>query len=173
LKWTGFECDVFNVGSYRRKIGLASADSNFFSSGNKDAQRVREEMAMAVQEMMYSWLHESGAAKCRVAIFDATNTTKDRRLALAHKARAENVQLLFVESICDDKEVLQRNYEMKLHNDDYKDMDPKKALRDFMGRVEAYERVYQVRWLSFHSSFSMCRSCYSCSCFWPYVAIAI
>ena len=41
--------------------------------------------------------------KRRVAIFDATNTTRDRRLALAQRARNENVSLLFVESICNDK----------------------------------------------------------------------
>ncbi len=56
LKWTGFEAEVFNVGSYRRKIGFAGADSNFFSSGNMEGQKAREEMAMAVQESMYSWL---------------------------------------------------------------------------------------------------------------------
>jgi predicted kinase len=145
LKWTGFECDVFNVGSYRRKIGLASADSNFFAAGNQDAKRVREEMAMAVQEVMYAWLHEGEGTKRRVAIFDATNTTKDRRLALAMRARKEGVYLLFVESICDDAKVLARNYDMKLHNDDYNHMDPRDAREDFMGRVRAYEKVYEVR----------------------------
>ena len=57
LTWTGYEAEVFNVGSYRRKIGLAGADSSFFDMKNKDANRVREEMAMAVQDSMYSWLH--------------------------------------------------------------------------------------------------------------------
>lgn len=57
LMWTGFETEVFNVGSYRRKIGLAGADSTFFAAGNSEGQKVREEMAMAVQDMMYDWLH--------------------------------------------------------------------------------------------------------------------
>ena len=125
LKWTGFEAKVFNVGSYRRHIGLASASSDFFNAENKDAQKVREEMAMAVQEVMYKWLHETDEMKRRVAIFDgkkivayflltvqyvmdrliATNTTANRRLALAHRAQKEGVFLLFVESICDDNEV--------------------------------------------------------------------
>lgn len=70
LKWTGFEARVFNVGSYRRKIGLASASSDFFNATNQDAQKVREEMAMAVQEEMYHWLHETDEMKRRVAIFD-------------------------------------------------------------------------------------------------------
>ena len=118
LRWTGFECKLFNVGSYRRKMGLASADSNFFSAGNTDGTRMREELAMAVQESMYEWLHETSgndisSAKRRVAIFDATNTTISRRLLLAQKARKENVYLLFVESICDDLNVLNQNYAVR------------------------------------------------------------
>ena len=99
LKWTGFECELFNVGSYRREMGFASADSNFFSAGNQDAHRVREELAMAVQDYMYVWLKSSDGNKRRVAIFDATNTTISRRFALAKKARQEGVFLLFIEVI--------------------------------------------------------------------------
>lgn len=100
---------------------------------------------MVVQDSMYEWLHETQESKRRVAIFDATNTTCNRRFALAQRARKENVFLLFVESICDDEDVLQRNYELKLRNDDYKDIDPETARADFMSRVRAYERVYEVR----------------------------
>eukprot|EP01041_Mallomonas_annulata_P013796 gene13796-29329_t len=103
LNWSTYEAQVFNVGSYRRKIGLAGADSSFFDMSNKDNQKVRENMAMAVQEDMYNWLHSGNNQKSRVAIFDATNTTRDRRQALAHRARQENVSLLFVESICNDQ----------------------------------------------------------------------
>ena len=46
LHWNGFECENFNVGSHRRKIGLQSADSNFFDMTNKDANKIREEMAL-------------------------------------------------------------------------------------------------------------------------------
>jgi predicted kinase len=147
LKWTGFEAEVFNVGSYRRKIGHASADSSFFSSNNPDAKRLREDMAMTVQDDMYIWLRKSEGSKGRVAIFDATNTTKSRRVALAQRSKKENVFLLFVESICDDVNVLRRNYELKLQNDDYKEMDKELAMKDFLSRVEAYEKVYEV---SFH-----------------------
>jgi broad specificity phosphatase PhoE len=143
LNWGGFESVEFNVGSYRRKIGLASADSNFFAANNADAKRVRDEMAMAVQESMYAWIKDTSSNKRRVAIFDATNTTISRRKALAKKARSEKVFLLFIESICDDPKVLQQNYKLKLANDDYKDVDGESALKDFVSRVEAYEQVYE------------------------------
>ena len=70
---------------------------------------------MAVQNQMYQWIHAS--ERLRVAIFDATNTTKNRRRALAERAQSESVGLLFVESICDDEEILNRNYELKLQNE--------------------------------------------------------
>jgi predicted kinase len=146
LKWIGFECQVFNVGSHRRKMGLASAESNFFDSSNPEFKSMRENLAMSVQEEMYVWLHENEnlSAKKRIAIFDATNTTTSRRLALARKARGENVFLLFVESICDDETVLKRNYDLKLQNEDYKLMDPETARKDFLSRVKEYEKVYEV-----------------------------
>lgn len=108
LVWNGYEADVFNVGSYRRKMGLSGADSNFFSNDNKDGTRLREELAMAVQSYMYTWLKSgdtdtSKSSIVRVAIFDATNTTVQRRQMLCDTAKNQNVSLLFVESICDDK----------------------------------------------------------------------
>lgn len=80
----------------------------------------------------------------RVALFDATNTTKARRATLLSRNRKEtNATLLFVESICNDQEILERNYAMKLQNNDYKGMDPAVALADFKERVRAYEAVYE------------------------------
>lgn len=157
LSWTGYDCEVFNVGKYRRKMGLSGVDSNFFSASNEDAGKLREDLAMKVQEVMYEWLHEvlegeenqnwnnsNFMQHKRVAIFDATNTTRSRRLKLMERAQDEKVQLLFVESICDDQEVLMKNYMLKLQNDDYAHMDPETALADFVSRVVAYEKVYET-----------------------------
>lgn len=164
LKWIGFEAKVFNVGSYRRKMGLASADSSFFDANNEEGKRLREELAVAVQDSMYEWLHNSKDFKRRVAIFDATNTTIKRRLSLALRAREQNVALVFVESICNDQEVLKQNYNLKLQNEDYKGMDPEKAKADFMERVHAYEKVYEVSLLYFSVTFSCSSYCVVDTC---------
>jgi hypothetical protein len=100
-----------------------------------------------------------------VGIFDATNTTRERRAAvlqrcLAYTGHAATVacgsaspsqlaskapiQVVFVESICDDPVILERNYAMKLSNADYRDKDPVAAREDFLGRVAKYERVYET-----------------------------
>jgi predicted kinase len=146
LKWSGYECEVFNVGNLRRGQGFAAVDAAFFDPSNQNGKQIREKMAMEVQDNMYAWLHEKtqdSSSSSRIAIFDATNTTKKRRLNLANRAQQEHAGILFVESICDDQEVLQRNYRMKLKNDDYKNMYPAAALKDFADRVSAYERIYE------------------------------
>ena len=145
LRWAGHDCEVFNVGSLRRAKGMAGIDSAFFDMTNQNAKQLRENLATEVQDYMYQWISEAGAdGNPRIAIFDATNTTRERRLAVATRARERKAGLLFVESICNDEQVLQKNYEMKLQNDDYKGMDPAIARQDFQERVAAYERVYET-----------------------------
>ncbi|CAN0466664.1 unnamed protein product, partial [Hapterophycus canaliculatus] len=54
---------------------------------------------------MYEWLQQDDGAK--VALFDATNTTKARRHLLVQRSKVEkNSMLVFIESICDDPEIL-------------------------------------------------------------------
>jgi len=180
LSWVGFPTKIFNVGELRRKQGQAGAKAEYFAD-TPEAMAVREGLALQCQEEMYDWLRAQKGA-C-VAIFDATNTTRHRRHLLTERCKSESdesgndVSIVFVESICDDPKVLNRNYEMKLQNADYRGTDPKKAMADFMERVKQYEvrsprfevlrclhaidatRVYQAR--SLVVSFSIL------SCFGP------
>ena len=144
LRWTGYDCEVFNVGSLRRAKGMAGIDSSFFDATNQTSKYIREKMANEVQDVMYEWIRAETDGNPRIAIFDATNTTRARRLAVASRAREMKTGLLFVESICNDQQVLSKNYDMKLQNDDYKGMDPIVARKDFQERVAAYERVYET-----------------------------
>lgn len=159
LSWMGYSSKLFNVGELRRtlKMGgksLAGIDASFFKADNKEGRRVREQMAVMVQDLLYEWLlspepqhaadGQGKRSMPRVAIFDATNTTRARRATLlARAARHPEVKLMFIESICTDEEILRRNYALKLQNADYKDMDHDEALRDFTERVKAYEAVYE------------------------------
>merc|ERR1712232_1054050 len=92
-------------------------------------------------------------AGCAVGIFDATNTTKERRRKVMERVRQEvdrrcvvggstSLKLVFIESITNDPELLEWNYKMKLSNKDYSKTDPERALRDFRQRVSMYEKVY-------------------------------
>jgi hypothetical protein len=144
LTWIGYPSRLFNVGSKRRKTGLKAekSDSNFFSASNKEAARRREELAMATLKEALGWLN--GQKGASVAVFDATNTTKARRLeVLRYSHEMSDATILFIESICNDQRILAQNYRMKLNNDDYKGMNAKKAMSDFLKRVVEYEKVYE------------------------------
>uniref|UniRef100_A0A7S4B9A0 6-phosphofructo-2-kinase domain-containing protein n=1 Tax=Chrysotila carterae TaxID=13221 RepID=A0A7S4B9A0_CHRCT len=145
LNFIGCPAKNFNAGNKRRNKGLAGTGAAFFGSGNAEAKRAREAMAMETLDDLLAWLQsvECGSA---CGIFDATNTTVARRQAVMRRCAQEDppVQLVFFESICDDDAMLQNNYRMKLANEDYVGAEAAKALADFKERVAAYEAVYET-----------------------------
>lgn len=102
---------------------------------------MRDQLAMDSLEELIDWLKAGG----RVAIHDATNSTRARRRMITERLRREpNMKILFIESICTDQEVLERNMRLKLSGPDYRDMDPEAALADFKARVRNYEAAYET-----------------------------
>jgi broad specificity phosphatase PhoE len=141
LQWQGFPVKSFNAGNLRRQMGMGGANADFFTS--ETAAKTREDLASACMEEAFRWLQEQDSV-C-VAIFDATNTTKKRRQIIVENCSFHpGITPVFIESICDDEAILNKNYEMKLKNDDYKDVDPAKARADFLERVKAYEARYET-----------------------------
>lgn len=142
LLWSGFPVKDFNAGNVRRSEGLASATADFFKGSDEATQR-REAIADVCMSDAIGWLRAQKSV-C-VAIFDATNTTRKRRLRIIERCKQSNgITPVFVESICDDVEILERNYALKLGNADYKDMDRAEARADFIERVKAYEKRYET-----------------------------
>lgn len=87
----------------------------------------------------------------RIAIFDATNSTdKRRRWVLEEctdpaKRPGKPTGVVFVESICDDEELLMENFKFKVSNSpDYKDMSEAEAIKDLKKRVKKYEEQYET-----------------------------
>jgi len=80
-----------------------------------------------------------------IAILDATNSTKSRRRWIKDRCDAEGIETLFVESKCDDEELIMANIkEVKTTSPDYQGQDPEEAARDFRERIKMYERVYET-----------------------------
>lgn len=106
LKDRHYDCRIFNVGEYRRLSTDYSAH-DFFKSDNEHALQLRNKCAIDALEDLCSWLAK---ADNRIAIYDATNTTKDRRkLIYDTVVRTYNYNLLFVESICNKPNILEVN----------------------------------------------------------------
>ena len=91
---------------------------------------------------MIKWFREEGEG---IAILDATNSTKDRRRWIQDRIVAEGIESLFVESVCDDEDLIMSNIlEVKTTSPDYKGQDPEEAALDFRNRIRNYEKVYQT-----------------------------
>jgi broad specificity phosphatase PhoE/predicted kinase len=140
LKWIGVSTMLFNVGNYRReRVGVAQPHE-FFSPNNEEGNRIRFKMALAALDDMLNWFSNGG----KVAIYDATNSTRERRKILLCRCTEENVQVVFIESICNDESIIEKNVrETKLSSPDYKDKDPEKAVEDFRKRILEYEKCYE------------------------------
>ncbi|KAJ2314982.1 6-phosphofructo-2-kinase [Coemansia sp. RSA 2705] len=115
--------------------------SAFFDPDNKKAKQIREQVALEVFEDLLRWLQAGG----QIAIHDATNSTIERRQALISRLKSEtDVNLMFVESICNDRDIINRNIKLKTHSPDYVGIDPDAAEADFRARLRNYERAYRT-----------------------------
>lgn len=117
-------------------------DSKFFDPENQEAARIREQVAHeTLDELLQYVLHDGGS----VGILDATNSTISRRMALMKHLKNRNIDInvLFLESRCEDRNLLEANMRLKLSGPDYAGKDPVKSLRDFEERVAQYEKGYQ------------------------------
>ncbi|EPY75698.1 hypothetical protein CB1_001581019 [Camelus ferus] len=164
LNWIGVPTKVFNVGEYRREAVKQFSSYNFFRPDNEEAMRVRKTGPIAPLRSLS--LRGSGGMEM---VFDATNTTRERRHMILHFAkenafktgpswrgalgaavtgRGERIPLLrrvfFIESVCDDPTVVASNImEVKISSPDYKDCNSAEAMDDFMKRINCYEASYQ------------------------------
>jgi broad specificity phosphatase PhoE/predicted kinase len=139
LNWLGHKTTLFNVGNYRREHVGSQRTHDFFDPTNSEGVRMRTEMALMALDDMVSWFREGG----EVAIYDATNSTRERRALIASRCAVEGVRVLFIESICDEATVEANVRATKLDSPDYVGMDPDLAVKDFRARIEHYARVYE------------------------------
>ena len=141
LAWLSIPAKTFNVGSYRRQ-DTPSPTADFFDTGNKVGERMRQLAAEAAVNDMIKWFEEE---KGVVGVFDATNSTKKRRAWISQWCDLHNIHTLFVESKCDNEEIIMESIlEVKTTSPDYVGQDPEQAAKDFRNRIRNYEKVYQT-----------------------------
>lgn len=116
--------------------------AEFFDPENTRAAQIREQVALETLDELLEFILEQGGS---VGIFDATNSTLERRKMIMNRIRERagpELNVLFLESLCVDQGLLESNMRLKLSGPDYKDQDPVTALDDFRKRVSQYEKVY-------------------------------
>uniref|UniRef100_A0A8C9VRR1 6-phosphofructo-2-kinase/fructose-2,6-biphosphatase 3 n=1 Tax=Scleropages formosus TaxID=113540 RepID=A0A8C9VRR1_SCLFO len=140
LNWIGLPTKVFNVGEYRREAVIYSS-YDFFKADNKDAVRIRHQCALAALHDVKTYLTEEGG---HIAVFDATNTTRDRRDLILNFGNENGFKIFFIESVCDDPNVIATNImEVKISCPDYQGCNTSDAVEDFQKRIECYRALYQ------------------------------
>ncbi|KAJ9698732.1 hypothetical protein PVL29_007673 [Vitis rotundifolia] len=140
LRWLGHETKHFNVGKYRRLKHGTNQTADFFRGDNPEGMEARNEVAALAMDDMISWMQEGG----QVGIFDATNSTKKRRNMLMKMAEG-NCKIIFLETICNDERIIERNIRLKIQQSpDYaEEPDFEAGLQDFKTRLANYETVYE------------------------------
>lgn len=128
------------MGNYRRN-DAPHPSADFFDTNNAEGERKRRAAAtVAVADMLAWFKNEKGV----VGILDATNSTKERRMWVLELLKKEGVEVIFVESKCDDEELIMANIrDVKTTSPDYKGQDPEEAALDFRNRIRNYEKVYK------------------------------
>ncbi|XP_017055159.1 6-phosphofructo-2-kinase/fructose-2,6-bisphosphatase 1 isoform X2 [Drosophila ficusphila] len=142
LNWIGIATRVFNLGEYRRHATTAYKSHEFFRADNEEAMAIRNRCANQALHDSCEWLLSGQGS---IAVFDATNSTRDRR-QLIHDivVKQHGFRLFFVESICDDPQIIEQNIiEVKVSSPDYLNMNTELVVRDFLQRIEHYEERYQ------------------------------
>ncbi|KAI5609077.1 6-phosphofructo-2-kinase/fructose-2,6-biphosphatase 1 isoform X1 [Silurus asotus] len=115
LNWIGVPTQVFNLGQYRRDAVKSYKNYEFFRSDNEEAMKIRRACVLkALMDIANYFTMEQG----QVAVF-------------------------FIESICDDPEIIEANImEVKLNSPDYENCDKDKVVEDFLKRIECYKLTY-------------------------------
>ncbi|XP_040319442.1 6-phosphofructo-2-kinase/fructose-2,6-bisphosphatase 2 isoform X6 [Herpailurus yagouaroundi] len=141
LNWIGVPTKVFNLGVYRREAVKSYKSYDFFRHDNEEAMKIRKQCALvALQDVKAYLTEESG----QIAVFDATNTTRERRDMILNFAKENSFKVFFVESVCDDPDVIAANIlEVKVSSPDYPERNRENVMEDFLKRIECYKVTYR------------------------------
>uniref|UniRef100_A0A3Q1J5B9 6-phosphofructo-2-kinase/fructose-2,6-bisphosphatase 2 n=1 Tax=Anabas testudineus TaxID=64144 RepID=A0A3Q1J5B9_ANATE len=141
LNWIGVPTKVFNLGVYRRDAVKSYKSYDFFRHDNEEAMGIRKQCALVALQDVKAYLSEEGG---QIAVFDATNTTRERRELILNFAKDNAYKVFFVESICDDPDVIAENImEVKVSSPDYPERNRESVMEDFLKRIECYKVTYQ------------------------------
>uniref|UniRef100_A0A671W4D2 6-phosphofructo-2-kinase/fructose-2,6-biphosphatase 4b n=1 Tax=Sparus aurata TaxID=8175 RepID=A0A671W4D2_SPAAU len=142
LNWIGVPTKEFNVGQYRRECLKIYKSFEFFRPDNEEGLKIRRQCALAALNDVRQYLSVEGG---QVAVFDATNTTRERRSTIVKFAEQNGFKVFFVESVCEDADVIAQNIvQVKLGSPDYIHCNTEEAIEDFMKRIKCYESSYQT-----------------------------
>ena len=155
LRWINQDAEIFNAGSLRRDNGDFGKDASDFND-TKSLDNIADEVLKSIMEWYELPLDikspgESHSDKIRggttkIAIFDATNSTPERRNRIIDMAHSASVQVLFIESLLKTLTLEQfrsTKWMNHAHSDYANCSTAEEAYSSFLDRVAIYESRYQ------------------------------
>ncbi|CAH2984001.1 unnamed protein product [Chilo suppressalis] len=141
LNWNGESTKVFDCSQYRRQHMALYGSHDIFRADNLQGSAIRRQSAREAVQDAVLWLKDGNS----VAIFDGTNITKQQRRELYEYCLSDmGFRILFIECVCEDKELLERNIiEILRYSEDYKSMSEEEAVDDLRKKLEHYSRQYE------------------------------
>ncbi|CDK27479.1 unnamed protein product [Kuraishia capsulata CBS 1993] len=138
---------IYNAGDVRRDYQYKLSESplhraDLFDFHNKMGFQLREKFAgIALNQL----LDDLESDQTDIGIFDATNSTKERRKFISQQIqlRSPNIRSLILEVKCTNTSMRRYNIERKTLNQDYRHLARDAAVKDFFQRVEKYESNFE------------------------------
>lgn len=141
LNWNGESTKVFDCSEYRRRHMALYGSHDIFRADNQQGSAIRRKSAREAVQDAVLWLKDGNS----VAIFDGTNITREQRRDLNEYCISDmGFRILFIECVCEDQELLERNIiEILRYSADYKTMTEEEAIDDLRKKLEHYMRQYE------------------------------
>jgi len=168
-EWLGYRVKHVQASEVRQSLfGKSNAQKGNELSDEERLEQRATAQHQALQEVI-QWLQKDG----QVAIFDANNATKSRRSWVSEYVEANLVdktqistivshRILWVESQCDEEEVIVRNFKELRQKDpnshpEYAGMSKEQAVAKFIEHVKLYDKGYEPLDASEQASFMQIR----------------
>lgn len=145
----GVKTHAFHLGDFRRASmpnEREVPDDYFLINASPQTVLLRQRVMSACKSAVFKFFDEE---RGQVAIYDAVNPTSIGRRMLQKEFTQHGIQVLFIESICDNPEIIEANVRsVKISSPDYVGWDENEAIKDYLRRINDkiphYESIDEV-----------------------------
>ena len=143
LRWLGIETFTFSAAKYRQDMFQGQQiRADFFDASNSEYLEQRTQISDATLNDMMKWFQREDQ-NLKVAIMDASNTTKKRRKIIKSSLESININVIFIECIYETEGLLNEHLPfLHLLSPDYENLHSETAKEDYKQRIKYYRQNY-------------------------------